>query len=146
MFVLGKYKSAWVPVTLKGLDEAGEPIEQGFELCVKLQGRDVLTQWLDQIQAAALKDEPFADVLASEVELVVKYVTDWKGVALEDGAAAPFNAANLQKVLNVPNMPKIIQVAIMDAQKGEAETRRKNLKQPDGSGPSADGQDIARTV
>jgi hypothetical protein len=143
MFVVGQYKSSWVPVVFHGLDEAGARIEHSFDIQVKLRGRDAGLAFVAAVQAGAPDGISKVD---AEAALLLDWLSDWRGVAQEGGATATLGAETLKAVLDVPGVFDALLIAILNAQVGEVVSRIKNSPAPDGSGPSAGGQDIARTA
>jgi len=122
---------AWRPVFFNGLTEEGEVVENFFEVRFIIldedENADLENDIREAITAAGSDDRRLSEI---STPIVLRFVEDWRG-ALEDdgteqGRSMPFDAANLARMIRVPNVLKGITSAYRDARAGEPARRAGN--------------------
>ncbi|WP_336973415.1 histidine kinase [Sphingobium aromaticiconvertens] len=115
MFKIIAEPLVWWPVLFAGVQEDGAVVENKIELRFVILGEDEIDAFgketAEFLSGAATESsvegeagQPVVSPSALSVQLIQRIARDWRGVAAENEEPLPFNAANLQSLLNVPNV------------------------------------------
>jgi hypothetical protein len=140
MFKIIAEPLVWWPVLFAGVMEDGTVIENKIEIRFVILGEDeidsfgkdteillsgpVATEGEEGGDAEAAK--PTVSPSARYLPLIQRIARDWRGVGAANGEALPFTAANLQALLNIPNVLPAILLAYGACRSGRAEVRSGN--------------------
>lgn len=129
-----KDRTAWWPVTWKGVAEDGSLVDNRIELRFRVMKVDEAAAMIAAVQGAAeAEEQPGARLAALWASLVAQMATDWRGLEQENGeplrwdvpagwyvdrdeagAVKPLTAPNLELLLNEPGMFRHIFDAFRD--------------------------------
>lgn len=130
MFKIVPKRTAWWPVTFKGVSEDGSIVTNSFQAQFELHDVDVLAQIYserDQLdEAIAVEGENAPSLSAKLAAYAAKFVLNWKEVVEENEDPMPFTDENLRRVMGVPNAFQGTTDAYRDCLAGRAEARTGN--------------------
>lgn len=131
MFKLVAERTAWWPVTWKGVTEDGEIVENRIEVKFRIVGRREFAElFLAEPQEGQSQEE--LDRRAAE-----RVILDWRGIADENGKPLPFTPELRDQWLDLP----MVAVATMEAYArlfaAVPEVREKNSVSSPAPGPAA---------
>lgn len=126
-----KSPRAWWPVTFAGVTDAGEVIENRFQMRFKLLDEDEQIEVEREFRAVAER-EGVDQLKPSKLmaDAVMRIAEDWKDVTVDDGteagASLPFTAENVAMLMAVPNVFWACAAAYRACRAGEAPARLGN--------------------
>jgi hypothetical protein len=172
MFVLSDTPpGVWRTVTWTGFTESGEEVENAIEVRMLRHPRSRIAEIYAAAQAA-LRPAPIADDadvaaieaataalqrqaivgdIDADLAFVMATADDWRGVAAASAAGKPkplpFTAANVRRLLELPEFASGYGLAHIDFVKGEKDRRRGNLKpSPAGGRATAAAASVPQTT
>jgi hypothetical protein len=125
MFKLVEERTAWWPMSWKGVAEDGAIIENEIEMRFHVLGEKAFKELLAQAEEN------------DDIAVLRRLVKDWRGIGDEEGKPLPFSDENLLRFLDLPNTKMGLATAYYRLMAATPEEREKNLgKSPDAGQPA----------
>ena len=108
-FVITRNPRSWWPVTVPGVTDAGDPLEQSFRMRFRLLDEDAALEIDREISGLGARED-VDQLKPSEVtaDVIMKIAEDWSDVEIEqeggDKVSLPFNRDNVALVMKAPNV------------------------------------------
>jgi hypothetical protein len=129
MFKITAAPLVWWPVTVPGVSEEGEVVENRFEMRFRILTEDEHQAFILSVGANEKLDVANGTVSAPSEEaakVVLRIAADWRGVGAENGEPLKFSDEHLRQLLNVPNAFNGVMKAYGACRAGRAEVRAGN--------------------